>query len=152
MLAPTREEVLLVRSVQRLLKLSDEYKALKSNPDPMYSGEYDEEVFEYLDALRTEFSGKSVSEMTLEELTDLYRTMRAIDETLRDARKLIGWSEAETVYEAGTPSRLTLPPPPLSSSAAPSATTATWPAPVCPPGLPTMTPALSSLWLPLLPT
>ena len=87
--------------IQRLLKLSDEYKALKSNPDPMYSGEYDEEVFEYLDALRTEFSGKSVSEMTLAELTDIYRTMRAIDETLQDARKLIGWSEAETVYEAG---------------------------------------------------
>ncbi len=87
--------------MQRLFKLSDEYKALKNNPDPMYSGEYDEEIQEYLDDLRREFSGKHISEMTLGELNELYTTMRAIEETLRDARRLIGWGEADLVYDAG---------------------------------------------------
>ena len=87
--------------MQRLFKLSDEYKALKNNPDPMYSGEYDEEIQEYLDDLRREFSGKPISEMTLGELNELYQTMRAVEETLRDARRLIGWGEADLVYDAG---------------------------------------------------
>ena len=42
-----------------------------------------------------------VSNFKLAELTDLYQMMRSIEETLRDARRLIGWSDAMTVYEAG---------------------------------------------------
>lgn len=85
----------------RLIKLSDEYKKIKNDPDAMISQEYDEEISDYLDEIRQNYEGKNVSDMTLEELTELYRTMRSIDETLRDARKLIGWSDAESVYDAG---------------------------------------------------
>lgn len=86
--------------MQKLLALRDEYAKLGNHPDPMYKGEFDEEVLQYLDELRTDYAGKSLSEMTLAELKELRITLRAIEETLRDARKLIGWGEAELVYDA----------------------------------------------------
>ena len=87
--------------MDRLLKLRDEYAALGKNPDPMYSGEFDQDILEYLDELRQDYTGKSLDEMTLVELKEFRHILRAIDETLQDARKLIGWGEADSVYDAG---------------------------------------------------
>ena len=85
------------------MKLSDlaaEYERLKSS-DPVYAGEFDEAVYNYLTELRDNFAGRHLREMTLGELTEMYEILRSIEETLQDARKLIGWGSAETVYEAG---------------------------------------------------
>ena len=85
------------------MKLSDlaaEYERLKSS-DPVYAGEFDETVYNYLTELRDNFAGRHLREMTLGELTEMYEILRSIEETLQDARKLIGWGDAETVYEAG---------------------------------------------------
>ena len=85
------------------MKLSDlaaEYERLKSS-DPVYAGEFDEAVYNYLTELRDNFAGRHLREMTLGELTEMYEILRSIEETLQDARKLIGWGDAETVYEAG---------------------------------------------------
>ena len=85
------------------MKLSDlaaEYERLKSS-DPVYAGEFDETVYNYLTELRDNFAGRHLREMTLSELTEMYEILRSIEETLQDARKLIGWGDAETVYEAG---------------------------------------------------
>ena len=91
------------RREQTKMKLSDlanEYERLKAS-DPVYAGEFDEAVHNYLKELRDNFSGRHLSEMTYDELTEMYEILRSIEETLQDARKLIGWGSAETVYEAG---------------------------------------------------
>lgn len=85
----------------RLIKLRDEYNKIKSDSDAMIAQEYDEEIAAYLDELRQNYEGKNITDMTLDELNELYHTMRSIDETLQDARKLIGEGEAEDVYEVG---------------------------------------------------
>jgi hypothetical protein len=86
---------------EKLQNLKDEYEKLKTNSDPIYAGEFDEMVYTYLTELRDNFSGKSLMEMSVDELAEMYEILRAIDETLADARKLIGWGDAENVYEAG---------------------------------------------------
>lgn len=86
---------------EKLQNLKDEYEKLKTHSDPIYAGEFDEMVYTYLTELRDKFSGKNLREMNLDELTEMYETLRAIEETLQDARKLIGWGDAENVYEAG---------------------------------------------------
>ena len=87
---------------EKLQDLKDAYENLKTNSDPIYAGEFDEMVYEYLKELRYKFSEKSIKEMSRDELAEMYEILVAIDETLADARKLIGWGDAETVYEAGT--------------------------------------------------
>ena len=86
---------------EKLQDLKDEYEKLKTHSDPIYAGEFDEMVYAYLTELRDNYSGKHLNEMSLDELNTMYEILRAIEETLQDARKLIGWGDAETVYEAG---------------------------------------------------
>ena len=69
--------------------------------DSAYSGEFDGYILEYISELSDKFAGRHLSEMTFDELTEMYEILRSIEETLQDARKLIGWGSAETVYEAG---------------------------------------------------
>ena len=87
--------------MQRLINLAAEYKKIKNNPDAMIAEEYEAEIADYLDEIVANYASKNIADMTLDELNELYRTMKAIEETLRDARKLIGWTDAESVYDAG---------------------------------------------------
>ena len=86
---------------EKLRDLKDAYEKLKTHSDPIYAGEFDEMVYTYLTELRDKFSDKTLAEMSLDELSEMYEILVAIDETLADARKLIGWGDAENVYEAG---------------------------------------------------
>lgn len=87
---------------EKLQALKDEYEKLRKHGDPMYSGEFDEVVYEMLTDLREKYSDKNLSDMTLDELNYLYNDiLKPIDETLADARKLIGKGDAADVYEAG---------------------------------------------------
>lgn len=86
---------------EKLQNLRDEYEKLKTHSDPIYAGEFDELVYTYLTELRDDYAGKNLNEMSLDELMGMYEILRAIEETLQDARKLIGWGDAENVYEAG---------------------------------------------------
>jgi hypothetical protein len=86
---------------ERLAALREQYKEIKKNADPLYEQEYDEQIAEYLEQLENKFKGKSLSEMSLSELSEMYGYLRSIDETLRNARKLIGEKEAADAYEAG---------------------------------------------------
>ena len=86
---------------EKLAQLKDEYEKLQDHTDPMYASEFDDMVYTYLKELREKFSEKSLKEMSLDELAEMYEILRGIDETLADARKLIGWGDAESVYEAG---------------------------------------------------
>ena len=82
----------------RLEHLSVEYKKLEK-PDSGYAGEFDETVHDYITELSGKFAGRHLREMTLDELTEMYEILRSIEETLQDARKLIGWGDAEGIYE-----------------------------------------------------
>lgn len=86
---------------EKLQNLKEAYENLKDHSDPIYAGEFDEMVYTYLKELKEKFSDKSLNEMSLDELSEMYEILVAIDETLADARKLIGWGDAENVYEAG---------------------------------------------------
>ena len=86
---------------EKLSNLKDAYENLQNHSDPIYAGEFDDVVYDYLKELRVKFSDKSLKEMSLDELSEMYEILVAIDETLADARKLIGWGDAESVYEAG---------------------------------------------------
>lgn len=86
---------------EKLQALKDEYEKLQNDADPMYKGEYDETVYAYLSKLKDDYADKNLSDMSLEELTQLYDILRSVYETLRDARKLIGQNEAQSVYEVG---------------------------------------------------
>lgn len=86
---------------ERLQALKDEYENLKTNSDPVYAGEFDDVVYEYLKDLRDKFGGKNLNDMSLDELNEMYYTLRAISDTLQDARKLIGREDMGTVYEVG---------------------------------------------------
>jgi hypothetical protein len=86
---------------EKLQNLKDEYEKLKGLSDPVYAGEFDEMVYAYLTELRNNYGGRNIKEMSLDDLTEMYEILRGIDETLQDARKLIGWGDAENVYEAG---------------------------------------------------
>ncbi|MBO7250860.1 MAG: hypothetical protein J6V42_06260 [Clostridia bacterium] len=85
----------------RLIKLRDEYNKIESDSDAMIAQEYDEEIAAYLDELRKNYEGKNITDMTLDELNELYHTMRSIDETLKDARMIIREDEALDVYVVG---------------------------------------------------
>ena len=86
---------------EKLRDLKDAYEKLETHSDPIYAGEFDDMVYKYLKELRDKFSDKTLAEMTLDELSEMYEILRGIDETLMDARKLIGWGDAESVYDAG---------------------------------------------------
>lgn len=76
---------------EKLQNLKDEYEKLKTHSDPIYAGELDEMVYTYLTELRDNYAGNNLNEMSLDELTGMYEILRGIEETLQDARKLIGW-------------------------------------------------------------
>ena len=84
----------------KLAKLVSDYKALGEFSDPVYNGEYDAETEALLTELKDRFEGKSLIDMSKKDLEDMYEILKSIGETLRDARKLIGRTEATTVYEA----------------------------------------------------
>ena len=87
---------------ERLLALEDEYNKLKS-PDGEEIGlgdDYDAVIADYLKKIRTEYSGKSLSDMTVGELDDFYTTLVSIQEVISDSRKLIGMTDAADIYEA----------------------------------------------------
>ena len=85
---------------ERLQALKDDYEAFRGLEDPAYSGEFDEGIYAYLTELNKNYAGRSLSEMTLEELSEMYDMLKAIEGTLRDARKLIGKADAKTIQEA----------------------------------------------------
>lgn len=82
----------------KLYELAAEYEKLKST-DIGYGGEFDETVYAYLANIRDEYAGKDIKDMNLDELRDLYEQLRGIVETLQDAKKLIGYGDAEGVFE-----------------------------------------------------
>ena len=86
---------------ERLARLKLEYDSLKNNPDALIAEEYEEAISKYFDKLRTTYDGKSLMEMSLDELEEMYSILKSIDETLKEARKTIGWADAQDIYEAG---------------------------------------------------
>ena len=86
---------------EKLQALKEEYEKLEKNADPMYSGEYDSLVKDALAELRDKFADKSIKEMNLSELEEMYDLLKSIEGSLKDARKLIGENEAGDVYKAG---------------------------------------------------
>ena len=86
---------------EKLQALKEEYEKLKDYEDPIYSGEFDDAIYAMLKDLRDRYDGRSLKEMDVDELQDMYDILRSIEETLADARKLIGKGEAADVYETG---------------------------------------------------
>lgn len=88
------------KTKEKLQHLKNEYEKFGKDSDPNYQGEFDEVVYDYLGELLEKYGGQNLNDMSLSDLTEMYDMLRAIDETLSDARKLIGWGDAVTVFDA----------------------------------------------------
>ena len=86
---------------EKLGDLKDAYEKLSKDKELGYSEEYDQQIDTYLGELKEKYSGKRLSDMTTGDLNEFYSILSSIEATLRDAKKLIGWADAQTVYEAG---------------------------------------------------
>ena len=84
-----------------LADLKKAYENLKNDPDSMVKDEYDDEINNYLLDLQNKYSGKNIADMTLDDLNGLYEILRSIDDTLRDARKMIGLEGFEYATDVG---------------------------------------------------
>ncbi len=62
---------------------------------------YDEEISKLIDSLHSFIANTSLQNMTLQQLDATYKTLKAIDKTMRDAIKMIGMEEGKTVFEVG---------------------------------------------------
>lgn len=89
----------------RLLELASEYAKIKdlAKSDAAYTGEFDEFIENDIKNLAEilESGNRSLADLDIDELRDVYDTLRSVAETIRDARKLIGFRENVDVYEAG---------------------------------------------------
>ena len=90
-----------VQTREKLARLREEYKKIKNDADPLYAGEFDEVIADYLEKLESKFKDKPLDEMSLAELNEMYNILHSIDGTLKDARKLIGQKESVDIYDAG---------------------------------------------------
>ena len=83
----------------RLQSLKAEYDKLGKDEEESIINEYEEDISDYFGTLADKYGNLKISEIPLEELEDLYDILRSINETLKDARSLLGKSDAETVYK-----------------------------------------------------
>ena len=86
---------------EKLGDLKDAYEKLSKDKELGYSEEYDQQIDTYLGELKEKYAGKQLSDMTTGDLNEFYSILSSIEATLRDAKKLIGWADAQTVYAAG---------------------------------------------------
>lgn len=84
-----------------LADLKRAYENIQNDPDSMVKEEYDEEINNALLELQNKYSGKNIADMTLDDLNVLYEILRSIDDTLRDARKVIGLEDFEYAADVG---------------------------------------------------
>lgn len=98
---PNKAQERRSKTKEKLLTLKAEYDKLKSDPDALIAAEYEEAVSKYFATLQENYANKSLMSMSLDELTQMYDVLKSIEGTLRDARKTIGWAEAEDIYAAG---------------------------------------------------
>ena len=82
----------------RLRKLRDLYKDIETSDDEVYQGEYDQDVYNYLDQLEKIVDGKKLTDLNLLQLEELYRTLTGIKGVLMSARELIGWKKSADVH------------------------------------------------------
>lgn len=62
----------------------------ETNAHPEYYGEYEKDIADYLKYLEDNFSGKSLAEMTLDELELMYYVLKSVHDCLMSANELVG--------------------------------------------------------------
>lgn len=85
---------------QKLLNLRDRYSELKTDSDPDYSSEFDSAMQDQLSDLVERFGDKSITDMSAEELENVYSVVKSIKDTIANAKKLIGTRERASVKSA----------------------------------------------------
>lgn len=86
---------------EKLEAMYRQYGKLKNDKDTLNQTVYDEELSKMLDELVDAVGDKYVREMSRQEITEVYRILRAISYTLNQKVKQIGRATAISVYEAG---------------------------------------------------
>lgn len=84
---------------QQLIELRDRYSDLETDNDPDFQSEYDKALRNQIDALAEIAQGKTVSDMSLNDLDSVYRVIRSIQKTLVDAKNLISSRDRASVQE-----------------------------------------------------
>lgn len=84
---------------QQLIELRDRYTDLETDNDPDFQSEYDAALRNQIDNLAGIAQGKTVSDMSLNDLDSVYRVIRSIQKTLVDAKNLISSRDRASVQE-----------------------------------------------------
>ena len=88
------------KTIMKLDSLHRQYEALKNDPDYDYSSEYDSEMQKKISALADSLNGKQISELTLNQLEDVYNVLKDIKNSLVDATKQIARDEKISNYDS----------------------------------------------------
>jgi len=88
--------------------LADAYKQIENDPDYTYSSEFEQDVYDGIVKLANQFVRQTndghkynitANEMSLQELQQVYDTVREIREGFRNAAKLIGMDSSLSTYD-----------------------------------------------------
>ena len=88
--------------------LADAYKQIENDPDYTYSSEFEQDVYDGIVKLANQFVRQTndghkynitANEMSLQELQQVYDTVREIREGFRNAAKLIGMDSSMSTYD-----------------------------------------------------
>lgn len=83
-----------------LESLIAQYESLRNDSDFDYSGEYDNEISLYLSELNKKIGNKQLSQLSANELNDIYEIVKSIKNSLIDATKQIGRDTAISNYQS----------------------------------------------------
>ena len=82
---------------EQLRTLRDEYRKIEKHE--AYATEFDDYIMSYLTDMEEKFSGKKLKDLSLDEAYELCDILKSINDVLSDARKMIGFADAEYTYE-----------------------------------------------------
>lgn len=86
-------------SMKQLQELQEQVNALEVSE--MYKYDFDEQLKTAVKELIDKFGGKALYELNRTELEDMYRTLKQIEEFVQDAKRMIGFADAQYVHEVG---------------------------------------------------
>ena len=100
----TRERARLAKAeVSKVLgDLADAYKSLENSEEDYISDAFNDNVYQYLLAVKNEVGGTLVKDMSLSQLDDLHRAYTMVLTTVRNANKMFAQNLKETRAQLGS--------------------------------------------------
>ena len=99
-----RKRINSIKAKDIFSKLIDEYKKLSQSPETYIAKTFDAETLQHIEQLQNDMGDKLASEMTLEDLENLYKAFKMIKTMVSNANKLFKEEGDATVEKFGAES------------------------------------------------